>query len=120
MKVSTRSLVALAALVLGLSGASQWWAARHEAQIGEQVAALVKPGDIRMLSSTTCGICTAARRWFDANHVAHSECFIERDASCRAEFDALRAPGTPVLLLRGQPQLGFNLQRVLAALQSRG
>jgi hypothetical protein len=51
--------------------------------------------------------------------VAFDECFIETDAACAARFEALRAPGTPVLLVRGQLQTGFDAQRVLGAL-SRG
>jgi hypothetical protein len=35
------------------------------------------------------------------------------------QFEALRAAGTPVLLVRGQPQLGFNPQRLLQTLQQR-
>jgi hypothetical protein len=52
--------------------------------------------------------------------VPFSECLIERDAQCQADFDATRAPGTPVILVRGVPQLGFNPERVHAALQPRG
>jgi hypothetical protein len=51
--------------------------------------------------------------------VAFSECFIEKDLACAARFEALRAPGTPMLLVRGQAQTGFDAQRVLDAL-SRG
>ncbi|MCU0966750.1 MAG: hypothetical protein MUF08_17270 [Burkholderiaceae bacterium] len=53
------------------------------------------------------------------HEVAFDECFIETDAACAARFEALRAPGTPVLLVRGQLQTGFDAQRVLGAL-SRG
>ena len=63
---------------------------------------------------------TASRRslrhWFAKHQVAYSECLIERDAACRAAFDALGARGTPVLVVRGQPQLGFSPQRLRSAL----
>jgi hypothetical protein len=107
-----RSLIVLAGLVLAASGGSAWWAARQNDDLGREVAAKALPGDIRMLSSTTCSICTAARLWFEAHRVPFSECFIERDAACANEFAATRSPGTPVLLVRGVPQVGFSPQRL--------
>jgi len=59
-----------------------------------------------------------ARLWFTEQKVPFSECFIERDAACAAEFAANRAPGTPLLLVRGQPQLGFSPDRVKERLQA--
>jgi hypothetical protein len=50
--------------------------------------------------------------------VAFSECSIERDADCRAAFERLRAPGTPVFLVRGQVELGFNPMRLKARLET--
>jgi len=117
VKPSRRSLIGLVALVLAVSGASQWWAARQEAELGVQVAALARAGDIRMLASETCSICDAARSWFTANHIPFSECTIERDAACRAAFEASESPGTPVLLLRGHVEVGFNPTRLLDRLK---
>jgi glutaredoxin len=120
MGVSRRSLLGLVLLVLALMALSSWWAGRSQQAVGERAAALAAAGDIRMLSSETCAICTVARRWFTEHRVAFSECMIERDSACRAEFDALGARGTPVLVVRGQPQLGFSPERLIAALQPRG
>lgn len=120
MRHSRASLVGLVVLVMGVSVASVWWADRAKLRIGHQIAERAAPGDIRMLSSDTCGICAEARSWFQANRIAFSECSIERDAACRADFVATQAPGTPVLLVRGAAQLGFNPQRVLAALSRPG
>lgn len=117
---SRKSLLGLVLLVLAVSTASQWWAGRQERQIGDQVAALAQPGDIHMLASATCGVCVAARSWFTEHRVPFSECVIEHDAACRQAFDALQAPGTPVMLVRGQPQLGFSPERLLDALQPSG
>ena len=117
---SRRTLIGVAAMLLAISTANQWWAGRGERQLGAQVAALVQPGDIRMLSSESCAICDQARQWFLENRVAFSECLIERDAACKAEFEATRSPGTPVLLVRGQPQVGFSSQRLLLALRRSG
>ena len=102
------------------SAASQWWTGHQKAELGQQVAGLVAAGDIHMLSSDTCSICVVARAWMKDNQVPFTECSIERDVACRQTFDATRAPGTPVLLVRGQPQVGFSPQRVLERLQRPG
>lgn len=112
-----RSILGLIVLVVAVGGATQWWAASREDRLGAQVAREAGPGDIQMLSSTTCGICTVARRWFREHEVRFDECFIETDAACAARFEAMRAPGTPVIVVRGRPQLGFDPQRLLRALQ---
>ena len=50
--------------------------------------------------------------------VPFTECLIERDSRCAAAYTALMAPGTPVLLVRGQRLVGFNAQAVAGALSS--
>ena len=120
MPVSRRSLLQLVLLVLLVSGASRWWATHQDASLGRQVAALAQAGDIRMISSQSCAICAVARDWLAQNRVSFSECLIERDAVCRADFDALGGPGTPVLVVRGKPQLGFSPDRLLLALGRPG
>jgi glutaredoxin len=117
MGTSRRSIIGLVLLVAAVSVVTQWWAGHSQARQGEKMSALAKPGDIQMLSSTTCGFCTVARQWLQQHEVAFSECFIEKDAACAARFEAVRAPGTPMVLVRGQVQTGFDAQRVLDALQ---
>ena len=117
MNTSPRALLGLALLVAAVAGGQQWSVAHQRADVGTAVAALARPGDIHMLSSDTCSICVVARRWFTTHGVAFTECSIERDAACRADFEARRAPGTPELLVRGVPQLGFSPERLRSALQ---
>jgi glutaredoxin len=114
---SGRSWLALALLVLAAMAASSWWSGRHDQRLGQQVAALARPGDIHMLSSDSCAICLVARRWMTEHRVPFSECSIERDPVCRATFEATQAAGTPVLLVRGQPHLGFEPGHLLRLLQ---
>ncbi len=99
---------------LHLPGRKPW------AAVGQQVAALARVGDIRMLSSDSCAICVVARGWLQENKVPFSECSIERDAACREAFEATHSPGTPVMVVRGLPQVGFDPQRVLHRLQAPG
>jgi glutaredoxin len=115
---SRRALAGLAVLVLAVAAANSWWTGRHDQRLGRQVAGLVQPGDIQMLSSDTCAICTVARRWLAEHRVPFTECSIERDPVCRATFEATHAAGTPVLLVRGQPHLGFQPSHLLRLLQA--
>lgn len=120
MATTRKPLIALVAVVALAAAGSQWWASRERLELGRQMAALAQPGDIRMLSSTTCGICTSARVWFKAHEVRFDECFIEKDADCRVLFEATRSPGTPVILVKGKPLVGFDPQRIRAALSAAG
>jgi len=111
-----RSIITLVLIVLAVSGAHHWWAGHIQSRLGEQMAALAQPGDIRMLSSQSCAICATTRLWLQQHGVTHAECFIETDKQCAALFEALRAPGTPVMWVRGQAQVGFDARRVIDAL----
>jgi hypothetical protein len=62
----------------------------------------------------------AARHWMTEHRVVFDECFVERDAQCRATYEAASARGTPTLVVRGRAQIGFDPARVLAVLDIRG
>jgi len=109
---SRPALAVLIGLVLALAAAGPWWRQWNEGALGHALAKLARPGDLRMLSSDGCAICARARQWFDRYEVAFTECSIERDGDCAAQFRALGAPGTPVILVRGTPELGFEPQRL--------
>jgi glutaredoxin len=112
------SIGGLLALMLAATAAMQWWQGSSERRAYARLAALAQPGDIRMLSSESCAFCEAARRTMTTYRVRFDECFIERDADCKALYDATAARGTPTLLVRGQVQLGFSVQRVVGALEA--
>lgn len=116
MKSSRASVFSLVLLVLCVSAGTQWWHGAREAKLGQALASRVAPGDIRLLSSDTCEACHFARHWLTSHGVPFSECSIERDAQCAAALRAAQAPGTPVVMVRGKPQLGFDPRRVLEAL----
>ena len=105
-------VVIVLAVVAGMQALQGW----SRARLGAAVAAQARPGDIQMIGSVTCIYCAAARDWFNANRVPFTECEIERDAACASAYAALLAPGTPVLVVRGQRIVGFNAQAVADAL----
>ena len=117
MSPRLRSALGLFALVLVVTAASEAWRAWSSDRVGSEVAALARPGDIEMVASDTCVYCAKARAWFNAHDVPFTECSIERDAACANRFAAQLAPGTPLLFVRGRPQVGFDPRRVADALQ---
>ena len=117
MNVSRLSLWGLALLVLAASAGSAWWARHQQQAVGVQMAVLAGPADIQMLSSDSCSLCVAARAWLSEQRVPYTVCSIERDTVCQQLFAASGSPGTPVLLVRGQVQVGFSPQRVLQGLR---
>ena len=112
-----RSLAVVLAIALGVVALSQWWGRQRDSAQGAQLAALAKAGDIRMLSSVTCTYCAQARQYLSEHRVPFDECFIERSESCASDYQATLAQGTPTLLVRGQMQLGFAVDRVIARLK---
>lgn len=110
---SLLSLVLVVSAALGLNALVGGWHSRGE---GEAMREQARPGDIVMLSSTTCVYCDRARSWLAEQQVPHRECFIETDAACLAEFQARGGQGTPTLVVRGQTIVGFDRERVLELL----
>ena len=117
-KVSRRSLFALVLTVLAISAAHAWWQGREQARLALLIATSSAPGDIEMLSSETCAFCARARAWFGANRVPVRECVIEAEKHCDERYAAMGRPGTPVLIVRGQVQIGFNPEMIAKALAS--
>lgn len=114
---SRRKALWILLLILGIGATAHWWGQRQQVEVGQAFAALAGPGDVHMYSSDTCGSCAVARQWFQRYQVPFTECSIERDPTCRAEFDAMRAFATPIIVIRGQPTRGFDPEGLLEALQ---
>lgn len=119
MNESRRPVLWLLGLVIAGSLATQWWGRAGEARVGNELARLAGPDDIVMLASDTCTYCAAARTYMKQYGVRYAECSIERDAACAQRYGASLMQGTPVMLVRGQYQLGFNPQRVRERLAQR-
>ena len=116
MKRVKPGLLPLVLLVIAALAGTQLFYAWDAHRAGAELASLAKPGDITMVSSVTCPYCKQAREWFSARKIPFNECFVERDADCAQLYNALQAPGTPVLIVRNQRQVGFEPQRVAEAL----
>jgi glutaredoxin len=117
MRRPLRSLLVFVLLVAA-AGATAWGVREYErAQVGERVAAAVKPGDIEMYSATTCGICKQAKKWFTAHEIPVQSCEIDRDRDCAKRFWALKGKGTPLFVVRGERQVGFDRERIAQALE---
>jgi glutaredoxin len=88
-----------------------------------QLASSVRAEQIVMYSTTECGYCTQARSWLTGYGFAFTECNMSRDGRCVDEFNALKATGTPYLVVRGprgehHMKDGFDSDELLAALSS--
>lgn len=111
-----RSVLMLIGLILAVSAGTQWWQWQQEKDVGRRMASLVRPGDIQLLTSDTCEYCVQARAYLKTFNIAFSECSIERDAQCAERYRALKSPGTPVVLVRGDAQVGFMPMKVMERL----
>jgi len=114
--IDWRSLGGLVAVVVVVWAVSAWARHANEQTLGVHLAARARPGDIEMLSSTTCAVCKRAREWFTRHRVPFAECFVETDAQCAQRFAALGGVGTPTFVVRGQRIVGFDRDRMVAAL----
>ncbi|MBB4845468.1 glutaredoxin [Paucibacter oligotrophus] len=112
-----RQLLPLGLILALVMGATHWLQSSHRQVQAQVLRELARPGDIRMISSTTCVFCEKARRWLVAESVPFEECFIETDAACMAEYRARGARGTPTMVVRGQTQLGFDKEGLSQALR---
>ncbi|RZU02515.1 glutaredoxin family protein [Rivibacter subsaxonicus] len=116
-----RSLLSLGLVIALAVGATALWQRHRNATLGAEIAGLARPGDLALYSATWCGWCTRAKRMLDAGGVHYTVCEIDLDADCKARFDAiahkLGRSATPIVVVRGEPQLGFDAARVLDRLR---
>ncbi|KPF43552.1 hypothetical protein D621_19185 [beta proteobacterium AAP51] len=113
----TRSWLGLLCIVMAVLAVQGWWKERRSVSTGAEVAELARESPIRMMSSDVCAVCDQARHWMTEHQVPFTECSIERDPKCRADFEASRSPGTPVMLVgEDRAIVGFSPERLRATL----
>lgn len=97
---------------LAATGVRAW----VQQQRADDLRAVTHAGDIRMISQTTCIYCTQAREWLTRHEIPFEECYIDRDSECLAEYNRQGRNGTPMMMVRGQMQRGFDARRITAQL----
>lgn len=120
MSEKTRSFLVLALLLGLVFGGTRLFQSRNAEEQGQVLRGVAREGDIVMLSSETCIYCRRAREWLTEQRVPFRECFIERDAACRADYAERGARGTPTFVVKGQTQLGFDPGRISRRLANPG
>lgn len=114
-------LVLLVVMVVAMS-AGQWLRGSRPAGSDEQGAALraaVQPGELQMISSTTCAYCTKARLWLTEQQVPFDECFVETNAACRQRWLAVGAQATPTFVVGRSAVLGLDVPRLIELAQAQ-
>lgn len=115
---SLKSLFLLIVLVVGGMQAWSWW---RDEQAASRIKSHLAGQRITMYSTESCVYCAKAREWLGAHQIPWDECDVERDRSCQATFESVGAPGTPLMRVGTQWQLGFDpngLAQLLASAQS--
>ena len=64
-----------------------------------------------MYSTSWCGYCKKARRYFEEKSVAYVEYDIEKDKAAHKRFKELGGKGVPVILVGKKKMSGFSAQR---------
>jgi glutaredoxin len=99
------SLALVLILVVGGSKSLSWW---RNKQAADQIKAHLGQQRITLYTTQTCVYCTTAKFWLREHGIAWDECDVERDASCKATFEAQGAPGTPMVRIGRHWYLGFD------------
>ena len=63
---------------------------------------------LTLYSTSWCGYCKKAKRYFNANGIAYRELDIEKNAAAKRAYDRLRIPGVPVIVQDGRTMRGFS------------
>ena len=77
-----------------------------------------KAKKVVMYSASWCGVCTRARRFFQAEKIPFRELDIEKSAKAKREYKRMNAKGVPVILVGGKRMNGFSEQRFMALYQN--
>lgn len=62
-----------------------------------------------MYSTSWCGYCKKARRYFERNNIVFVEYDIERNRKAKVEYDRLGGRGVPVILVGTRRMNGFSV-----------
>jgi glutaredoxin len=63
---------------------------------------------VTLYSTTWCGYCKQARRYFERNSIAFEEYDVETSARGKADYKAMKGRGVPIILVGEQRMNGFS------------
>jgi glutaredoxin len=121
-----RPWLKLLAIAAVLYGAWLGWSKVGGSKLGgratsQDIAALaqsVKPGDVTIYTTSTCGYCKQAMAWMAQNAFAYTECNTDTHAACAQTFKSFGSTGVPYLVVKGHHMKeGFDTDEFLSALK---
>lgn len=101
------------AVVLSLILLSQPFVHAHAASAREPAATSHR---VVMYTTKSCGYCVRARQYFTERGIRWTEIDIEDSAKAVAAFEALGGRGTPLIFIGKQRIVGFDQEKIEAAL----
>jgi len=66
-------------------------------------------GEVILYSTSWCGYCKKARRYFQANNIAFTEYDVETSAKGRRDYAAMGGGGVPIILVGNKRLNGFSI-----------
>ena len=71
-----------------------------------------------MYSTTWCGVCKKARRFFQANNIPFSEYDVEHSERGRADYEYVGRGGVPIIFVGSKMMRGFSSSRFISMYES--
>jgi glutaredoxin len=81
------------------------------------LAETIKPGDVKLYTTTSCPYCAQARAWLNQYGFPYEECDAEARKECSDQLVALGGNGVPYLLVKGKHVDGFDSDKFLQTLK---
>lgn len=72
-----------------------------------------KAKKVIMYSAPWCGVCTRAKRFFQARGIPFRELDVEKNQMARRDLERMNARGVPVILVGGKRMNGFSEKRFM-------
>ena len=69
----------------------------------------VKSSEVVMYSTTWCGYCKKARRYFKQKKIRFKEYDVEKSTKGKKDYKALRGKGVPIILVGDRRMNGFSV-----------
>jgi len=73
-----------------------------------------------MYSTTWCGVCKKAKRWFNKNNIAFREYDTEKSERGRRDYKKMNGRGVPIIKIGKQRFNGFSPSRLTPVLRKAG